>query len=194
MKINTLIFYKIKLNTFFWTIYNLFKLKYLWRIQIDKSCTFNGNLNFWKAIKSNIMIGSNCIFISNSNSRNLVGINRPCTIITQNSNAQIIIGSGSGFSGTVISSSKSIIIGNNVKCGGNTQIMDNDWHPEDPRSGDPKSIIIHDNVWLGLNVTVMKGVTIGKNTVIGVNSVVTKSIPQNVMAAGNPCKVIKELK
>jgi acetyltransferase-like isoleucine patch superfamily enzyme len=171
----------------------LIKLRLLWRIQIDNGCSFNGNLIFWKAKQSKISIGKNCTFISNSNSRNLIGINRACCIITQSSNAEIIIGNGSGFSGTVITSSKSIFIGDNVKCGGNTQIMDNDWHPEDSRSGSPKSVIIHDNVWLGLNVVVMKGVTIGKNTVIGANSVVTKSIPPNVIAAGNPCKIIKDL-
>jgi acetyltransferase-like isoleucine patch superfamily enzyme len=49
------------------------------------------------------------------------------------------------------------------------------------------------NVGLGVNVIVMKGVTIGDNSVIGANSVVTKNIPANVIAAGNPCKVIREL-
>ena len=49
------------------------------------------------------------------------------------------------------------------------------------------------NVWIGEGVKVLKGVTIGKNSVIGAGSVVTKSIPDNVIAAGNPCKVIKQI-
>jgi len=193
MNINTIKYYNIKFNTFFWTLYNLVVLKFIWQIKIDKNCSFNGRLVIWRELNSYIKIGNNCMFISNSNSRNLVGINRPCIVSTQHTNAEIIIGDNCGFSGTVISSAKSVILKNNIKCGANTQIMDSDWHPEDPRSGTPKSIIIEDNVWLGLNVIVLKGVTIGANTVIGANSVVTKSIPSNVLAAGNPCQVIRNL-
>ncbi|MDF2565221.1 MAG: maltose acetyltransferase [Massilibacillus sp.] len=54
-------------------------------------------------------------------------------------------------------------------------------------------ITIGDNVWIGGNVVINPGVTIGENTVIGSGSVVTKSIPANVVAAGNPCKVIREI-
>lgn len=54
-------------------------------------------------------------------------------------------------------------------------------------------IVIKDNVWLGANVVVNPGVTIGENTVIGSGSVVTKDMPANVVAAGNPCRVIREL-
>lgn len=50
-----------------------------------------------------------------------------------------------------------------------------------------------DNVWIGGNVSVMPGVKIGDNTVIGAGSVVTKNIPDNVVAAGNPCKVLKHI-
>jgi acetyltransferase-like isoleucine patch superfamily enzyme len=64
---------------------------------------------------------------------------------------------------------------------------------DDPRSGQAKEIIIHDNVWLGAGAIVLKGVEIGENTVIGAASVVTKNIPANVIAAGNPCKVIRSI-
>ena len=56
-----------------------------------------------------------------------------------------------------------------------------------------KPIKIGNNVWIGGNVIVLPGVTIGDNTVIGAGSVVTKDIPANVVAVGNPCKVIKQL-
>lgn len=52
---------------------------------------------------------------------------------------------------------------------------------------------IGDNVWIGGNVSIMPGVTIGDNSVIGDGSVVKKSLPNNVVAAGNPCKIIKIL-
>ncbi len=56
-----------------------------------------------------------------------------------------------------------------------------------------KPVTIGDNVWFGANVTVNQGVTVGDNTVIGSGSVVTKDIPANVVAAGVPCKVIREI-
>ena len=56
-----------------------------------------------------------------------------------------------------------------------------------------KPITVGNNVWFGGNVCVLPGVTIGDNAVIGAGSVVTKDIPSNVVAVGNPCKVIKRL-
>lgn len=56
-----------------------------------------------------------------------------------------------------------------------------------------KPVTIGDNVWFGANVTVNQGVTIGKNSVIGSGSVITKDIPENVIAAGVPCKVIRSI-
>ena len=54
-------------------------------------------------------------------------------------------------------------------------------------------VTIGDNCWIGGGVTICPGVTIGENTVIGAGSVVTKDIPANCVAAGNPCKVIREI-
>ncbi|MFQ7237266.1 MAG: sugar O-acetyltransferase [Enterococcus hulanensis] len=56
-----------------------------------------------------------------------------------------------------------------------------------------KNVVIEDNVWVGANVTINQGVTIGKNTIIGSGSVVTKNIPDNVIAVGNPCHVLREI-
>lgn len=54
-------------------------------------------------------------------------------------------------------------------------------------------ITVGDNVWIGTNVSVLPGVTIGSNTIIGAGSVVNKDIPDGVIAAGNPCRVIREI-
>jgi acetyltransferase-like isoleucine patch superfamily enzyme len=92
-----------------------------------------------------------------------------------------------------------VIIENDVLIGSFCSIMDNDGHDlaiEKRKDGNhPKmaSIHIQQNVFLGSNVTILKGVTIGKNSIIGNGSVVTKSIPDNVIAAGNPAKVIRNL-
>ena len=54
-------------------------------------------------------------------------------------------------------------------------------------------VTIKDNVWIGENVTICPGVTIGENSVIGAGSVVVKDIPANVIAVGNPCRVLREI-
>ena len=107
--------------------------------------------------------------------------------------AQVRIGAGSGFSGVVIGCFKEIEIGKNVICGANSLITDSDWHPKDPRSGEPQPVRIGHNVWIGEGAKILKGVRIGENSIIGAGSIVTKSIPENVVAAGNPCRVLKEL-
>lgn len=91
-----------------------------------------------------------------------------------------------------------ITIQNNVLIGVNCAIIDNDGHnlEIDKRNDDDiksEAVFIADNVFIGDNVTILKGVTIGKNSVIGNGSIVTKSIPENVIAAGNPAQVIRNL-
>lgn len=142
--------------------------------------------------KSVIEIGSNCEFRSNFK-YNLIGINHPCIISTLSETAKIHIGNNCGFSGVSIGAECDIWIGNNVRVGANTIITDTDWHSNDYRVMKPKKVIIEDNVWIGVNCTILKGVKIGKNTVIGANSLVLKDIPENVVAGGNPCKIIKQL-
>lgn len=56
-----------------------------------------------------------------------------------------------------------------------------------------REIRVGNNVWFGAGVTVLPGVTIGDNTVIGAGSIVNKDIPANVVAAGNPCRVLREI-
>jgi acetyltransferase-like isoleucine patch superfamily enzyme len=139
-----------------------------------------------------VKIGSNCKFRSHHTS-NLIGINRPCIISTHFSEAKIIIGNNCGFSGTVIGCFTRIELQDNVRCGANTLITDSDWHLDDPRVGPPRPVLIKKNVWLGYNVVVLKGVTIGENSIIGAGSIVVSDIPANVIAAGNPCVVVKQL-
>ena len=90
-----------------------------------------------------------------------------------------------------------ITIGNHCQIGPGVQLLAAT-HPVDPdlrRSGAERAapISVGPNVWLGGATVVCPGVTIGENTVIGAGSVVTKDIPPNVVAAGNPCRVIRDL-
>lgn len=90
-----------------------------------------------------------------------------------------------------------VTIGDNVMIGPNVSLFTagHPVHPEPRIAGweFAKPITIGDNVWIGGHTVVNPGVTIGKNTVIGSGSVVTKDIPENVVAAGNPCRVIREI-
>lgn len=161
-------------------------------VELGKRCRFYGRMKFKKAHTATIRIGSGCTFRSKPTS-NLIGIDRPCIFSALMPEAELTIGPGCGFSGTVIGAFRSIRLGKGIRCGANTLITDSDWHPGDPRSSEPRPIVIEDNVWLGAGSTVMKGVTIGRNSVIGAGSVVTKDIPADVIAAGNPCRIIRKL-
>ncbi len=91
-----------------------------------------------------------------------------------------------------------IKIGNNVNIAPRTGIF-TEFCPEERELRKQKMryarpVVIEDGVWLGGNVTVWGGVTIGKNSIIGAGSVVTSDIPENVIAVGNPARVIKKIK
>lgn len=88
-------------------------------------------------------------------------------------------------------------IGDDVMIGPNTLIT-TVGHPLSPkarkeRHGICKPVTIGNNVWLGGNCTILPGVTIGENSIIAAGAVVTKDVPKNVVAAGVPAKIIKEL-
>lgn len=90
-----------------------------------------------------------------------------------------------------------VIIGNNVLFGPSVSLYTTS-HPLDVDSRNKgyekaKKIEICDNVWIGGNTVINPGVKIGKNSVIGSGSVVTKDIPENCIAFGNPCRVIREI-
>lgn len=175
-----------------WKFINYYSM-IIWGIKRGKNISFQGKTIFRNLPNSHISIGNNCSFNSSHRS-NLIGVYSPCMISTIERNAKIEIGNNCGLSGTVIASALHIKLGNNVRCGANTLITDSDWHTDDYRTGKNKEVIIDDNVWLGYGVKVLKGVHIGENSLIGAGSIVTKDIPANVVAAGNPCKVIKGIK
>lgn len=174
-----------------WTLLNYLSAKW-WGISIGKNAHFRGYTKFKRLPDSVINIGESCTF-NNQHTSNMAGLFCPCIISTAKRNAYISIGNNCGFSGVRIRSGLSVKIGSRVRCGANSYITDTDAHFDDPRSGKDRPVVIEDGVWLGMNVVVLKGVHIGKNTLIGANSVVTKDIPANSIAAGNPCRVIKEI-
>lgn len=161
-------------------------------VEYGRCGIFRGWCSVYKHPSSFIKIGRKCSFNS-AHYSNHIGLNHRCIITTMTKDAEVVIGDNVGISSSSITAFKSVTIGNNVRIGANCVIMDGDFHLDDPRTSSPAPITIKDNVWLGYGVVVMKGVTIGENSVIGVNSIVTKDVPANVIAAGNPCKVIRSI-
>lgn len=117
------------------------------------------------------------------------------------------------LNGALLMAEELIEIGSYCLVSWNVGIADSDFHPIDPaerrrdaialapyyKERPPRPVIrtapvrIADNVWIGMNAVILKGVTIGENAVIAAGSVVSKSVPANTIVAGNPAIVVKEL-
>jgi acetyltransferase-like isoleucine patch superfamily enzyme len=149
---------------------------------------------------ASIFLGDNVVL--NSSTRfNLAGINHRVILAAAGENSRLSIGSGTGISGAVIHARTSIRIGNYVAIGANAKIFDHDFHShnylerrvdlQDNIKTEP--IIIEDDVWIGADAIILKGVHIGRASIIGAGSVVTQDIPPLTLWAGNPAKFIKEI-
>jgi maltose O-acetyltransferase len=119
----------------------------------------------------------------------------------RHTSAQISIGDDVAINNNCcfISNGAGITIGDYCCLGANVTVLDSDFHSLDPvarmnkKPGMDKAVIIGINVFIGNNVLILKGVTIGDNSVVAAGSVVSKDIPCNVIAAGNPCEIKREL-
>lgn len=112
------------------------------------------------------------------------------------------IGDNVGISGTTISVSEAVTIGNNVLIGSGCLIADNDAHPMDAEKRRDiynnndvatRPVVIGDDAFIGARSIILKGVNIGQGAVVGAGSVVTKDVPPHTIVAGNPAKVVKAL-
>lgn len=146
-----------------------------------------------------IIIGQNCRVNGNLAS-NPVGGPYPSSIIADK-HAKIIIGDYVGISGTAIVSSKEIVIESHVMIGSGCCIYDTDFHSihyekriseKDDAIG-VKPVKICEGAFIGARSIILKGVTIGKHSIIGAGSVVTKSVPDYQLWAGNPAQFIKNI-
>jgi acetyltransferase-like isoleucine patch superfamily enzyme len=124
----------------------------------------------------------------------------PAVLSTRSAQAEIVIGDNCGFTGTTLVADASIQIGNRVLVGGNASIVDTDFHPltpegrrEDINAGTSRPIEIGDDVFIGMNSLILKGVTVGDGSVVGAGSVVSRNVPPHTIVAGNPATVVKEL-
>lgn len=176
--------------------YNLLRLK-IYGVEYGKGCTVHGKLYIKLFPSAKCRIGNSFYFSSGWNINALCANKRGTIYATDN--AEIIIGDNVGMSSTVLWAHRKIEIKDNVKIGGNCIIIDTDSHSLDYVKrrdchsdwGVSESVTIEEDVLIGMNTIVLKGVTIGARTVVGAGSVVTKSLPPDCIAGGNPAKVIR---
>ena len=146
-----------------------------------------------------ITFGCN-ISMNNGVMANQIGFNTPCVFRAEG--GSINIGENVGMSQTtMIAKGADITIGNNVKLGGGVKIYTTDFHSldylkrrnakEDLNDRKCKPVTISDDCFIGAGTFIHKGATIGARSIVGAGSLVTKDIPADCIAAGNPCKVIK---
>lgn len=183
-------------SVWFSPMFNRWKLKVL-NIDVGKNCTILGK--FALIGPGKIFIGNNFMMTSGEHI-NPISANLQGSFFTDCPSAKITIGNNVGMSSTRMWIHDSLTIGDNVKIGGGVLLIDTDCHPMDynvrrtSNEGTKSApIVIEDDVWIGAQSIVLKGVTIGARSIIGAGSVVTKSIPADCIAGGNPCKVIKML-
>jgi acetyltransferase-like isoleucine patch superfamily enzyme len=150
--------------------------------------------------QSVIRLGERVVLCSWSNYTAL-GVTHPVILRTLLPGAEILVGDDVGVSGATICAALRIEIGHRCLLGANVTIVDTDFHPEHPMgrrfaalgAAERAAVRIGDDVFIGANSMVLKGTSIGNNTVIGAGSIVTGKIPANVIAAGNPCRVLRPL-
>lgn len=176
------------------------------KVEFGRNMQIYNKFYLMKHPTANICIGDNFVFTSGEAFNPLCRNIRGCIYAYRNS--IINIGNNVGISSACLWAKEKIQIGNNVKIGGDCILMDTDAHSLnfhirnsqktneqgetiDTILANSKPIIIEDDVLIGTRCIILKGVTIGARSIIGSGSIVTKDVPSDCIAAGNPCKVIK---
>jgi len=130
---------------------------------------------------------------------NPLGANHPVILCTWQAGSLLQIGDDFAMTGGSICASEKIVIGDRVSVGANSAIVDTDFHPlqpdlrlAQPQGASASAVTIEDDVFIGMNCLILKGVKLGKGSVVGAGSVVTQNVPAGVVVAGNPARVIRE--
>ena len=124
----------------------------------------------------------------------------PVVLSTRRADAELTIGDDCGFTGTTLVAADRVVIGDRVLVGGNASIVDFDFHPLSPEAraeninaGTAAPIVIEDDVFVGGDALILKGVTVGEGAVVGAGSVVTQDVSPRTVVAGNPAQVVREV-
>jgi acetyltransferase-like isoleucine patch superfamily enzyme len=186
--------------------YHLMKRKWKSKLTAGSGLQILGKSPIIKAPKNGkIIIGDNVVLNSD-----FINSNTSLTTVVKfvtGINGTIRIGNNCDLNGTCMVAYEEIEIGNNCQFASSSIISDTDFHPVDKEArfaqmqGLPfshslvnkKKIKIGNNVWIGWGTVVLKGVTIGDNSIVAAGAVVVNDVPENVIVAGNPARVVKKI-
>ena len=161
--------------------------------------TFIGVPHVSRHAGSRIVIHGETTIISKPRA-NVAGMNHGTIIATLREGSEVLIERGCGLSGATIVAAARIHLKEGVGLGVNVCVYDNDFHSEDPavrgRPGDGDAarrapVTIERNAWVAANAMVLKGVRIGEASIVGAGSVVTRDVPDGMVVAGNPARVLR---
>ncbi|MDD4205659.1 MAG: acyltransferase [Candidatus Delongbacteria bacterium] len=170
-------------------------------IQFGGGLILNGLPLFEIDDGASLEIGNN-VTLTSWNKEYHINLHSPVKLYADRKGASIIIGDNSRIHGSCLHAYKKIRIGKNCLIAANCNIIDSNGHElsfNNPQNrinskDEPKEVEICDNVWIGAGCIILPGVTVGEGSVISANSVVSKDIPPNVLAGGNPAVIIREYK
>jgi acetyltransferase-like isoleucine patch superfamily enzyme len=166
-------------------------------VLVDQNVKIHGIIKIYG--HGTIRIGRNTVINSSMSANPIGGDDR--TIFSLKNNAILTIGEETGISNTAIVCHENVSIGDRVRIGGGTKIYDTDFHSlsyEERKdylteTAKSKPIRIDDDVFIGAHCIILKGVQIGKRSIVGAGSVVTKTIPEDEVWAGNPARFIRKI-
>jgi acetyltransferase-like isoleucine patch superfamily enzyme len=170
-----------------------------YRIKWDPSWVFHGWPLFRQVSTARILIGKRFCATS-KNSHNPIGVSQPVILTALGAGSLIEIGDDVGVSGCSITAWKRIKIGDRVLIGSGALIIDNDLHPIAPEGRQygnqiqSKEVVIGDDVFIGARSIVLKGVHIDNGAIVGAGAVVTKNVPAYAIVAGNPARVVGDVR
>lgn len=164
--------------------------------------TLGGLPIIYKHPNARIIIGKKVTLLSDSHYNN-AGINHPVILSACTEGAVIELKEGSGMSGTSIVATKKVVIGEYTLLGVNTNVYDTDFHSMDSKvrqnqtsilDAECSPVVLENNVWIGGNTTILKGVTIKEGSVVSAHSLVNKNVDSFELYGGVPAKFIRKIK
>ncbi|MEQ1799012.1 MAG: acyltransferase [Lacibacter sp.] len=185
----------------------ILKLKYGKSIELKGRLIIFGKIPYLKMPGSSKIVFGDKVILDSGIKKSNVPLVMRCKLVCGTTGI-FEIGDNTILNGVGMTAYKKIKIGRNCMISSGTLITDTDFHPINPElrqrvpMGYPTDfnevkkaeIIIGDNVWVGWGSIILKGVSIGDNSIIASGSVVTSTIPPNVIVGGNPAKVIRQIK
>lgn len=187
----------IKLG-FIWPTFRARLILYFYGCAVGKNLQVCGKVHFRPGVKNAIALGNN-VKLTARFLTNTAGITNPIVLECINE-GRIEIGDHSGLTSTIISARTRICIGKHVKIGANVRLFDHDFHAlgvEDRRNSKRDAanarsaeMVIEDDVFIGANSIILKGVRIGRGSIVGAGSVVSlREIPPFSKVMGNPARI-----